>query len=37
MRLGNYCIICRDQENLQKKSLKVRWTLFKNGNNLYEH
>ena len=29
--------LCTDQRNLQRKSIKVQLTLFKNGNNLYEH
>ena len=33
----NYCILCTDQKNLQSNSIKVWLTLFKNGNNLYEH
>ena len=37
MKLGKYCILYTDQENLQNKSIKVWLTLFKNGNNLYEH
>ena len=28
---------CTDQKNLQSNSIKVWLTLFKNGNNLYEH
>ena len=36
-KLGNYCILCTDQKNLQKMFIKVWLTLFKNGNNLYEH
>ena len=36
-KLGNYCILCTDQKNLQKISIKVWLTLFKHGNNLYEH
>ena len=31
---GNYCILCTDQKNLQKTSIKVWLTLFKHGNNL---
>ena len=23
MKLGNYCILCKDKKNLQKKSIKV--------------
>ena len=37
MKLGNYYILCTDQKNLQSNSIKVWLTLFKNGNNLYEH
>ena len=37
MKLGNYCILCTDQKNLQSNSIKVWLTLFKNGNNLYEN
>ena len=35
-KLGNYCILCTDQKNLQKISTKVWSTLFNYGNNLYE-
>ena len=28
---------CRNCQNLQRNSIKLWWTLFKNGNNLYEH
>ena len=35
---GKYCILCKDQKNLQNKSIKVRSTLFKKyGSNFYEH
>ena len=34
MKLGNYYILCTDQKN---NFTKVWLTLFKNGNNLYEH
>ena len=27
--IGNYCILCTDQKNLQNNSIKVRSTLFK--------
>ena len=37
MKLGKFCILCTDQKNLQSNSIKVSLTLFKNGNNLYEH
>ena len=37
MKSDNYFILCKDQKNLQNKSIKVWLTLFKNGNNLYEH
>ena len=37
MKLDNYYILCTDQKNLQSNSIKVWLTLFKNGNNLYEH
>ena len=36
-KLGNYCILCTVQKNSRKISIKVWLTLFKNGNNLYEH
>ena len=36
-KLGKFCILCTDQKNLQSNSIKVWLTLFKNGNNLYEH
>ena len=36
-KLYNYCILCTDQKNLQSNPIKVWLTLFKNGNNLYEH
>ena len=36
-KLDNYCILCTDKKNLQSESTKVWLTLFKNGNNLYEH
>ena len=36
-KLGNYCILCTDQKNLQSNSIKVWLALFKNGNSLYEH
>ena len=36
-KLDNYCILYTDQKNLQSNSIKVCLTLFKNGNNLYEH
>ena len=36
-KLGNYCILCTNQKNLQKISTKVWFTLFKHRNNLYEH
>ena len=36
-KLGNYCILCTVQKNLQNNSIKILSTLFKNGNNLYEH
>ena len=36
-KLGNYCILCADKKNSQNNSIKVWLTLFKNGNNLYEH
>ena len=37
MKLDNYYILCTDQKNLQNNYIKVWLTLFKNGNNLYEH
>ena len=36
-KLGKFCILCTDQKNLQKMFIKVWLTLFKHGNNLYEH
>ena len=36
-KLGKSCILCTDQKNLQKMFIKVWLTLFKHGNNLYEH
>ena len=30
-------ILCTDKKNLQSNYTKVWLTLFKNGNNLYEH
>ena len=36
-KLDNHCILCTDQKNLQSNSMKVWLTLYKNGNNLYEH
>ena len=35
--IRQYCILCTDQKNLQSKSIKVWFPLFKNGNNLYKH
>ena len=35
--LGNYCILCTAQKNLQNNSLKVQLTLFNNGNNRYDY
>ena len=32
-KLGNCCILCTDQKNLQKISTKIWLTLFKDGNN----
>ena len=37
MELGNYCILCIDKKDLQKFFIKVYFTSYKNGNNLYEH
>ena len=37
MKLGRSCILCANQRNLQKMFIKVWLTLFKYGNNLYEH
>ena len=37
MKLDNYYILCTDKRNLQNSYIKVWSTLFKNGNNLYEH
>ena len=34
---GNYCSLCTIQKNFKNNSIKVWLTLFKNGNNLYEH
>ena len=36
-KLDNYCILCANQKNLRRDCIKVWLTLFKNGNNLYEH
>ena len=36
-KLDSYCILCTDQKNLQKISIKFCLTLFKHGNKLYEH
>ena len=36
MKSDNYCILCTDPKNLHKTSIKVRLTLFKDGNNFYE-
>ena len=33
----NYCILCTDQKHLQNTSIKAWLTLFKDGNNFYEH
>ena len=33
----NYCILCTDKKKLTKQLYKIWLTLFKNGNNLYEH
>ena len=32
----NYCILCTDQKNLQRQSMKVWLTLFKDGNSFYK-
>ena len=37
IEIDNYCILCTDQKNLQNNSMKNWLTLFKHGNNLYEH
>ena len=37
MKLGSYYIVCTDQKNLQKISIRVWLTLFKHRKNLYEH
>ena len=37
MKLDNYHILCTDQKYLQNNSIKAWSTLFKKGNNLYEH
>ena len=37
MKSDNYCILYVDQKNLQNNSIKVWLTLFKDGNNCYEH
>ena len=34
---NDYYIFCTDKKNLQNNSIKVWLTLFKNGNNLYQH
>ena len=31
------CILCTDQKNLPKTFIKIWLTLFKHGNNFYEH
>ena len=31
------CILCTDKKNELKQSTTIWSTLFKNGNNLYEH
>ena len=36
-KLSTYYILCTDQNNIQKMSIIIWSTLFKNGNNLYEH
>ena len=36
-KLGQFCILCAEQKNLQKMFIKVWLTLFKHGNNLYKH
>ena len=36
-KLGNFCILCTGQKNLQKTSRKVWLTLYKHGNYFYEH
>ena len=35
--ISQLLILCTDQKNLPKKSINIRLTLFKHGNNLYEH
>ena len=37
MKFGNYCILCTDKKIHTKRSIKVWLTLFKDGNNFYEH
>ena len=37
MKSGNYFILCTDQKNLHKIFTKGWSTLFRHGNNLYEH
>ena len=37
LKLGKFCILCTIQKNVKKNARKVWLTLFKNGNNLYEH
>ena len=37
IKLGSYYTFCTDKKNLQKISIIVWLTLFKYGNNLYEH
>ena len=37
-KLGKYCTLCTNKKiSLQKMFIKVWLTLFKHGNNLYEH
>ena len=37
MNLDNYCVLWTDQKYLQKISINIWLTLFKNGNNFHEH
>ena len=36
-KLGKYYILCTDQKILLNNFIKAWLTLFKNGNNLYDH
>ena len=36
MKLDNYIILSKVQKNLEKTSIKIWLTLFKDGNSFYE-